>query len=200
MKVSPMELSMPFESSLADEESTLEQFADLDAFLKRVEVSAFKIAMVSVRDRDEALDIVQDAMMKLATNYARRPSAEWRPLFFRILKNRIRDWGRRRSVSQRVISFFSGQDGEDVDPIVAAPGPEGDDPHSQAAGDEAMAALEAALRELSARQREVFMLRNFENLDVAGTAIAMGVTDGSVKTHYSRAVARLRELLGEHWS
>jgi RNA polymerase sigma-70 factor (ECF subfamily) len=200
MKVSPMELSMPFESSLADEESTLEQFADLDAFLKRVEVSAFKIAMVSVRDRDEALDIVQDAMMKLATNYARRPSAEWRPLFFRILKNRIRDWGRRRSVSRRVISFFSGQDGEDVDPIVAAPGPEGDDPHSQAAGDEAMAALEAALRELSARQREVFMLRNFENLDVAGTAIAMGVTDGSVKTHYSRAVARLRELLGEHWS
>jgi RNA polymerase sigma-70 factor (ECF subfamily) len=200
MKVSPMELSMPFESSLADEEGTLEQFADLDAFLKRVEVSAFKIAMVSVRDRDEALDIVQDAMMKLATNYARRPSAEWRPLFFRILKNRIRDWGRRRSVSQRVISFFSGQDGEDVDPIVAAPGPEGDDPQSQAAGDEAMAALEAALRELSARQREVFMLRNFENLDVAGTAIAMGVTDGSVKTHYSRAVARLRELLGEHWS
>lgn len=191
---------MPFESSLADEESTLEQFADLDAFLKRVEVSAFKIAMVSVRDRDEALDIVQDAMMKLATNYARRPSAEWRPLFFRILKNRIRDWGRRRSVSRRVISFFSGQDGEDVDPIVAAPGPEGDDPQSQAAGDEAMAALEAALRELSARQREVFMLRNFENLDVAGTAIAMGVTDGSVKTHYSRAVARLRELLGEHWS
>jgi RNA polymerase sigma-70 factor (ECF subfamily) len=156
--------------------------------------------MVSVRDRDEALDIVQDTMMKLATNYARRPSAEWRPLFFRILKNRIRDWGRRRSVSQRVISFFSGQDGEDVDPIVAAPGPEGDDPQSQAAGDEAMAALEAALRELSARQREVFMLRNFENLDVAGTAIAMGVTDGSVKTHYSRAVARLRELLGEHWS
>jgi len=191
---------MPFESGFADEEETLEQSADLDGFLKRVEVSAFKIAMVSVRDRDEALDIVQDAMMRLATSYARRPPEEWRPLFFRILKNRIRDWGRRRSVSQRVISFFSGQDGEDVDPIVAAAGPEGDDPETQASGDEAMVALEAALRELSARQREVFMLRNFENLDVAGTAIAMGVTDGSVKTHYSRAVARLREILGDHWS
>jgi RNA polymerase sigma-70 factor (ECF subfamily) len=200
MKVGPMELSMPFESSLADEEGTLEQFTELDGFLRRVEVSAFKIAMVSVRDRDEALDIVQDAMMRLATSYARRPSDEWRPLFFRILKNRIRDWGRRRSVSRRVVSFFSGQSGEDVDPIAAAPGPERDDPETQAAGDEAMAALEAALRELSARQREVFMLRNFENLDVAGTAIAMGVSDGSVKTHYSRAVARLRELLGEHWS
>jgi RNA polymerase sigma-70 factor (ECF subfamily) len=200
MKVSPMELSMPFEFSLADEESTLEQFTDLDGFLKRVEVSAFRIAMVSVRNRDDALDIVQDAMMRLARNYARRPADEWRPLFFRILKNRIRDWGRRRSVSQRFVSFFSGQDGEDVDPIVAAPGPEGDDPETQAAGDEAMVALEAALLELSVRQREVFMLRTFENLDVAGTAIAMGVTDGSVKTHYSRAVARLRELLGDHWS
>lgn len=191
---------MPFESSLAEEENTVQQTADLDGFLKRVEVSAFKIAMVSVRDRDEALDIVQDAMMRLATSYARRPAEEWRPLFFRILKNRIRDWGRRRSVSQRVISFFSGQDGESVDPIVTAPGPEGDDPAMQASGDEAMAALEAALRQLSTRQREVFMLRNFENLDVAGTAVAMGVSDGSVKTHYSRAVARLRELLGEHWS
>jgi len=191
---------MPFESSLADEESTLEQFADLDAFLKGVEVSAFKIAMVSVRDRDEALDIVQDAMMRLATSYAKRPAVEWRPLFFRILKNRIRDWGRRRSVSQRVLSFFSGQDGEDVDPIVTAAGPEGEDPRRQAQGDEAMAALENALRQLSARQREVFLLRNFENLDVAGTARAMGVSDGSVKTHYSRAIAKLRELLGEHWS
>jgi RNA polymerase sigma-70 factor (ECF subfamily) len=156
--------------------------------------------MVSVRNRDDALDIVQDAMMRLARNYARRPADEWRPLFFRILKNRIRDWGRRRSVSQRFVSFFSGQDGEDVDPIVAAPGPEGDDPETQAAGDEAMVALEAALLELSVRQREVFMLRTFENLDVAGTAIAMGVTEGSVKTHYSRAVARLRELLGDHGS
>jgi len=191
---------MPFESSLADGENTLEQFADLDGFLKRVEASAFRIAMVSVRDRDEALDIVQDAMMRLATHYAGRPNTEWRPLFYRILKNRIRDWGRRRAVSQRVMSFFSGQNGEDSDPIVAAPGPASDDPLAQTEGDEAMAALEEALRLLSTRQREVFMLRNFENLDVAGTARVMGVSDGSVKTHYSRAVARLRELLGEDWS
>lgn len=191
---------MPLETSLADEENGLEQFADLDGFLKRVEVNAFKIALVSVRDRDEALDIVQDAMMRLATRYANRPADEWRPLFFRILKNRIRDWGRRRAVSTRVIAFFSGQDGEVSDPIVSAPGPESEDPRRQAEDDEAMAALEAALRELSARQREVFLLRNFENLDVQGTARVMGVSAGSVKTHYSRAVTRLRELLGEHWS
>lgn len=191
---------MPFEAGLADEEGTLDRSDDLNGFLKGVEVSAFRIAMVSVRNRDEALDIVQDAMMRLATRYVRRPTEEWRPLFFRILKNRIRDWGRRRTVSQRVMRYFSGQEGDDIDPIVAAPGPVGDDPEVQASGDEAMMALESALRELSVRQREVFMLRSFENLDVAGTALAMGITDGSVKTHYSRAVARLRELLGEHWS
>lgn len=191
---------MPFESTLASKEKPLEDFADLDGFLRGVEASAFRIALVSVRDRDEALDIVQDAMMRLATRYGRRPAAEWRPLFYRILKNRIRDWGRRRAVSRRVMSFFPGHDAEACDPILAAAGPASDDPRAQAEGDEAMAALEAALRALSERQREVFMLRNFENLDVAETALAMGVSDGSVKTHYSRAVSRLRELLGEHWA
>lgn len=191
---------MPFESSLAAGERTLEQFADLDGFLRQVEAGAFRMALVSVRDRDEALDIVQDSMMRLATRYARRPPDEWRPLFFRILKNRIRDWGRRRSVSQRVLAFFAGQEGEQVDPIASAAGPASEDPGLAAEGSEAMAALEAALRQLSERQRTVFMLRNFENMDVAGTAKALGVSDGSVKTHYSRAVARLRELLGEHWS
>jgi RNA polymerase sigma-70 factor (ECF subfamily) len=195
-----MELLMPFESGLIAEEDTLEQGGDLDGFLREVEASAFRIAMVSVRDTDEALDIVQDAMMRLATRYARRPAAEWRPLFYRILKNRIRDWGRRRAVSQRFLSFFTARDGEDRDPIVSAPGPASDDPRAQAQNDEAMEALELALGELSARQREVFMLRTFENLDVAETALALGVSDGSVKTHYSRAMARLRELLGDHWT
>ena len=191
---------MPFESSIAAEENTLDQSADLDRFLQAVEVSAYRIALVSVRDRDEALDLVQDAMLRLATKYSRRPPEEWRPLFYRILKNRIRDWGRRRSVSRRVISFFSGTEGEESDPLAGAPGPRADDPALVAEGSEAMLALENALRQLSERQQEVFMLRNFENLDVAETAMALGVSDGSVKTHYSRAIARLRELLGEHWT
>jgi RNA polymerase sigma-70 factor (ECF subfamily) len=153
-----------------------------------------------VRDREAALDIVQDVMLRLATRYAARPPTEWKPLFYRILQNRIRDWGRRRAVSRRVLTFFSGQAGEDSDPIVQAAGPPGDEPSRRLEDGQAMASLEAALAELSGRQREAFMLRCLENLDVAATARAMGVSDGSVKTHYSRAVTRLRELLGDHWS
>jgi RNA polymerase sigma-70 factor (ECF subfamily) len=195
-----MKLLLCSETGLAVEETTVNPSAELDGFLRQVEASAFRIALVSLRDRDEALDVVQDAMLRLATRYAHRPVAEWRPLFYRILQNRIRDWGRRRAVSRRVLSFFGGQDGEEDDPIVAMPGPRGDDPALRVADHEAMVALEQALRELSVKQREAFMLRTFECLDVAETALAMGVSDGSVKTHYSRAVARLRELLGDHWS
>jgi RNA polymerase sigma-70 factor (ECF subfamily) len=195
-----MELSMLLEPGEARKETTLEQTADLDAFLRQVESSAFRMALISVRDRDEALDIVQDAMLKLATRYAGKDPAEWKPLFYRILKNRIRDWARRRVVRQRIMSFFSAGDGGHIDPIAEAPGPTSDDPAAGAQSGEAMAALEAALGSLSERQRDAFMLRNFENLDVSQTALVMGVSDGSVKTHYSRAVTRLRELLGEHWA
>jgi RNA polymerase sigma-70 factor (ECF subfamily) len=194
-----MEFQMLLESGSALEETTLDSSVELDRFLRTVEGSAFRIALVSVRDRDDALDIVQDAMMRLATRYAARPAGEWKPLFYRILQNRIRDWGRRRAVSRRVMSLFTAPDGE-PDIVEQAPGPASDNPAHAAQDLEAMAALEAALRELSARQRQAFMLRNFESLDVAETALAMGVSDGSVKTHYSRAVTRLRELLGDHWS
>ena len=122
---------MPLEPGEACEEMTLDQTADLDAFLRQVESSAFRIALLTVRDRDEALDIVQDAMLKLATRYAGKDPAEWKPLFYRILKNRVRDWGRRRAVRQRIMSFFSAGVGADVDPIAEAPGPMSDDPAAQ---------------------------------------------------------------------
>jgi len=170
----------------------------MDGFLREVETRAFRIAVVSTRDAGEALDIVQDAMISLAGRYADRSVDEWRPLFYRILKNRIRDWQRRRIVRSRVMSFFGGQESEEYDPIAQAPGPASENPTEALARSDAMDALEQALGELPKRQREAFMLRNFEGLDVAETAIAMGCSDGSVKTHYSRAVHRLREMLGDH--
>ena len=182
--------------------AVLEQTRELDKFLAEIERRAFRMAQVALRDPDDAMDAVQDAMLKLARNYAARPSAEWRPLFYRILENGIRDLQRRRSVRKRFMVWLPGPkedpDNEAQDPLdnVAAGGASVPDQLMQ---DQAMHKLESSLRELPARQREAFMLRNFEGLDVAETASAMGCSEGSVKTHYSRAVHTLREQLGEVW-
>jgi RNA polymerase sigma-70 factor (ECF subfamily) len=158
--------------------TTLQREQLLNQFLAGVERRALRFAEIAVRDRDEALDLVQDAMIKLARNYAGQPEDEWTPLFYRILQNGIRDWYRRQT---------------------QAPDPAGRSPDEQAETAEAMQQLESAVGQLPARQREAFMLRTFEGLDVAGTAVAMGCSEGSVKTHYSRAVHTLRDALGEHW-
>jgi RNA polymerase sigma-70 factor, ECF subfamily len=180
---------------------TLQRERQLNQFLAEVERRALRIAEIGVRDRDEALDLVQNAMIKLARNYVDRPTAEWTPLFYRILQNGIRDWHRRQNVRKRVMVFFGRGSNEesDYDPIAAAPDPAGRSPDEQLQTQQAMGELELAVGVLPTRQREAFMLRTFEGLDVAGTAAAMGCTAGTVKTHYSRAVHTLREKLGEHW-
>jgi RNA polymerase sigma-70 factor (ECF subfamily) len=183
-------------------EAVLEYSRELERFLAEIERRAFRMAQVALRDPDDALDVVQDAMLKLARNYASRPSTEWRPLFYRILENGIRDLQRRRSVRKRFMTWLPGvkedPDNEAQDPLenVADAAPEIPEVLMQG---QAMEQLEASLRSLPARQREAFMLRNFEGLDVAETATAMGCSQGSVKTHYSRAVHTLRDQLGEVW-
>lgn len=191
-------LSIAGHAAGLDREGALDSGAQIEAFLREVEARAYRIAVMNIRDRDEALDVVQDAMIRLVRRYAARPSAEWRPLFYRILQNRIRDVQRRRIVRSRVLSFFGGTASEEEhDPIAEAPAARGDDPLEQVTAGDAMRALERALTELPVRQRQAFTLRNFEGLDVAQTAVAMSCTEGSVKTHYSRAVHRLREMLAE---
>ena len=186
----------------APEGAVLEHTRELDKFLGEIERRAFRMAQVALRDPDDAMDAVQDAMLKLARNYASKPSSEWRPLFYRILENGIRDVQRRRTVRSKFMAWLPGPkedpDNEAPDPLdsVAAGGPDVPELLMQ---DQAMRKLETALRGLPARQREAFALRNFEGLDVAETAQAMGCSEGSVKTHYSRAVHTLREQLGEVW-
>ena len=180
---------------------TLQGERQLNQFLAEVERRALRMAEIAVRDRDDALDLVQEAMIKLARNYATRPSTEWAPLFFRILQNGIRDWHRRQKVRNRVMVWFgratAGDD--DYDVTANAPDPAGRTPDEQLQTTEAMQQLEIAVQNLPNRQREAFMLRTFQGLDVAATATAMGCSDGSVKTHYSRAIHSLRDSLGEHW-
>ena len=177
----------------------LEQERQLNAFLAGVERRALRIAEIGTGDRDEAMDMVQDAMIRLVRKYAGRPEEEWAPLFFRILTNRVRDSQRRRTVRNRVISWFGGGDDDGPDPVAEAPDPSAGAPEEQLQMRETMATLERAIRDLPARQQEAFMLRNFEGLDVATTAAAMGCSEGSVKTHYSRAVHALRARLDESW-
>jgi RNA polymerase sigma-70 factor (ECF subfamily) len=180
---------------------TLQRDQQLNRFLMDIEGRALRIAEISIRDRDEAMDLVQNAMIKLCRSYADRDESEWTPLFYRILQNGVRDWHRRQAVRNRVMVWFGRSKGaqEDYDPIAAAPDPIGRTPDEQLQNREAMQSLEVAVSELPARQREAFMLRTFEGMDVAGTAAAMECSDGSVKTHYSRAVHSLRKTLGEHW-
>ncbi len=173
----------------------------LNQFLAGVELKAFKIAQAALRHEDDALDAVQDAMLQLARAYAGRPAAEWKPLFYRILENRIRDMQRRRTVRGRVIAWlpFRGEDDEDEpDPIAQAASPE-PQPQKRLEIDEAITALEKALAELPRRQQQAFLLRTLEGLDVAATAAAMGCSQGSVKTHYFRALQALRAQLGDFY-
>ena len=180
---------------------TLQRERQLNQFLADVERRALRIAEIAVRDRDEALDLVQDAMIKLVNNYAGRPDAEWTPPFYRILQNGIRDWHRRQKVRNRVMVWFGrcGAGEDHYDPVAHAPDPAGRSPDEELQTGQAMEKLAGAVHALPTRQREAFMLRTFEGLDVAGTAVAMGCSEGSVKTHYSRAVHTLRDKLGEHW-
>ena len=143
-------------------------------------------------------------MLSLVRSYGGKPSDEWKPLFYRILDNRVRDMQRRRTVRGRVMSWMpfqsNDEDSDEVfDPIAAAP--------SLAPAvveklqmDEAIGVLEEKIAALPDRQRQCFLLRNFEGLDVAETAAAMGCSEGSVKTHYFRALQTLRAELGEFWS
>jgi RNA polymerase sigma-70 factor (ECF subfamily) len=179
----------------------LDQLRTLDSFLASVEKRAFQIARFAIRDADDALDIVQDAMLQLARSYGERPSDQWKPLFYRILQNRIRDCQRRRMVRNKLFGWLPGVHSEDEDagdPYEAVRD-ESQGPADRVMTDEAMQVLEAALKELPARQLQAFLLRNMEGMDVAETAQAMGCTEGSVKTHYSRAVHALREKLGDVW-
>lgn len=175
--------------------------ASLDAFLAGVERRAFRRAQVATRDRDEALDLVQDAMLQLARRYAQRPAAEWAALFQRILTNRIRDWQRRQVLRRRLFFWRDGAPEEDgnEDPLEGVADAAQVESSRQLEHDETMARLSQALGELPARQREAFELRVWEGLSVEESAQAMGCSQGSVKTHLSRALQSLRVDLEGVW-
>ena len=173
---------------------------ELSDFLAEVERRAYKQAVYAVRNDESALDIVQDAMMKLAEKYGDRPAEELPLLFQRILQNAIRDWFRRTKVRSFWTTLFSslapsGEDGDDFDPLETLEAQDGSKGAESAADEvsraQIMGAIEKEVEKLPTRQREAFMLRYWEEMDVAETASVMGCSEGSVKTHCSRATHAL---------
>jgi RNA polymerase sigma-70 factor (ECF subfamily) len=171
---------------------------NLDAFLKSVERRALRMAQFATANRDEALDLVQDALFGFVRHYAAKPAADWAPLFYRVLDSRLNDWHRRRNVRSRWLSVWTRHDDEDGDEIAQAPDANDPGPLLRLAGIEAAQALDTALQKLPLRQRQAFLLRVWEGFDVAATARSMRCSQGSVKTHLSRALAALRRELEDH--
>ncbi|MEK7346495.1 MAG: RNA polymerase sigma factor [Pseudomonadota bacterium] len=178
--------------------------AELSEFLKNMEKKAFKRAYYHVRNEDAALDILQDSMIKLCTNYADKPVAELPLLFQRILSNTMLDWFRRQKTRNALFSnlsdFGSGDTEGDFDLLEVTA-----DTSNEAATESAeqwvgrvqtLEHIETAVMALPPRQREAFLLRYWEELDIAETAAVMGCSEGSVKTHCSRAIQALSKTLG----
>jgi RNA polymerase sigma-70 factor (ECF subfamily) len=173
---------------------------ELSDFLREVERRAFKQTVYAVRDEHAALDIVQDAMLKLAEKYAAKPADEYPMLFQRILQNTMRDFWRRQKVrnlwTTLLSSFGSNEDEDDRDPLETIDVEDSsENPAEQLQRSQTIAIVEKALEKLPPRQREAFVLRYWEDMDVAETAEVMGCSQGSVKTHCSRAVHALAQTL-----
>lgn len=178
---------------------------ELSDFLAAAERRAFKLAVYAVRDQEVALDVVQDAMLKLASHYAERPTAELPLLFQRILQNTITDHFRRQKVRNLWTTPLSALAGNSDDEggerdILEALEPESGSPGAESGAElleraQTLAILDEEIGRLPRRQREAFLLRYWEDLDVAETAEAMGCSEGSVKTHCSRAAHKLAEVL-----
>ncbi|WP_182657536.1 RNA polymerase sigma factor [Stenotrophomonas lacuserhaii] len=163
--------------------------ASLDQFLAGVGPRAFRFAEAGLRHREDALDAVQDSLIRML-DYREKPAAEWPPLFWSILRRRVIDLQRRRRFRLPFWRDNVDSDGEPVDWADEGPGPA--DVH---AGREKYDALVQALRTLPPRQREAFTLRVLQDLDLATTARAMGCSEGAVKTHLARARDALRTLM-----
>ncbi len=176
---------------------------ELSDFLKSVEKRAFKRSVYHVRSVESALDIVQDSMMKLAEHYGHKPAAELPMLFQRILSNCTLDWFRRQKSRNAIFSnlsdFESAGENEEFDLletlIVQNHSDQTESPESATQRAQILRQIEAEIQELPNRQREAFLMRYWEELDVAETAAAMGCSQGSVKTHCSRAVQALANAL-----
>ncbi len=187
---------MPHNSKCCSECHLHDQFT-LNDFLVGVERKAFRMAVMAIGNHDDALDIVQDSMLVFVSRYNKRPINEWTPLFYRVLQSRITDSHRRALVRNRFRVWFNWNGSEDSreDPLEQLPDSASAQPDNIIECSQTTAVLKRALKDLPLRQQQAFLLRYWEGLDTRETAIAMSCSQGSVKTHLSRAIHALRGCL-----
>ena len=193
--------SLPAQSALSTHSNwtKADKVTDLNRFLAGSEKRAFRIALAAVGDNEEALDIVQDSMLKLARLYSDKSENEWRILFHRILQSRIRDWYRRQKVRKAVMGWLPQTFSEEseADPIENISIDKTQSPEDMVNQQQRMQQLDLAIKQLPTRQREAFFMRCWEGMSTAETAESMRISEGSVKTHYSRALHALRAALSD---
>jgi RNA polymerase sigma-70 factor, ECF subfamily len=175
----------------------------MEVFLKSVEKKAFRIIEIATGGADDTLDILQESMMAFVRRYSTKDESEWRPLFYKVVQNKIRDWFRKERIKR--LFFFSmpprqREETENrLDPEDSRPDHNAADPLTNIKTSQAMERLNMVLKQLPARQQQVFLLRAWEGLSTQETATAMNCTEGTVKTQYFRAVNRLKEGLEGTW-
>ena len=172
---------------------TQDQRRELADFYRQIEQRAYRMAEIETRNSSEALDLVQDAMESLMKSYLGRPMTEWRPLFYRILQNKIKDWHRKGKF--RSIFISSNNEDANMDALESQVSTSQRSPEEELRGEVEMQRLQAALNQLSVRQRQTFLLRIWEGFNEKETAHIMKCSKGSVKTHLSRAMQSLKAQL-----
>ncbi|HAZ95282.1 MAG TPA: RNA polymerase sigma factor [Porticoccaceae bacterium] len=177
-------------------------YSSMEEFLKVIERRAFHMARMATGNNDTAMDIVQDSMYKLVEKYADRTAQEWKPLFYRILNSKTIDYYRRKAVRDRVFPWSrytsNGDSDQNVDIVDLTPGRISDTPDEMLMRTQRIDKLTQSVNALPRRQREALMLRCWEGMSTIETAEAMKCSQGSVKTHYSRAMHTLRDLLEDY--
>ena len=179
------------------------EYSNLEEFLKFIEKRAFHMSRLSTSSVEDAHDIVQDTMFKLVEKYADKSPADWKPLFYKILRSKITDHYRRKALRDKVFPWKKAPADESEDyfeqRIIEGVSTSGDGPDNLVIRAEKLQQLTLGIKQLTLRQQQAFMLRAWEGLSTRDTAAVMGCTEGSVKTHYSRAMERLRALLGDYY-
>ncbi len=167
----------------------------LNRFLAEVETSAFKISRCMLRDEEAALDVVQDAMFKFVQKYSDKPHAEWKALFFRIVQNKTKDVLRKRKLKNKIFGWFGSEEYEE---LLSQKSDFGNNPEMILSAEQMQTELQISMQALPNKQQEVLHLRLFEQMKLESIAQTMEISIGSVKTHLSRAMQKLKPLLNEH--